>query len=123
MWWWKRPGAVAEGPGAEFEVQARTMLVTVVVSTLVWLSVTFLTRPEPDEKLRAFYERVRPGGPGWSRVSVAMGLGREGIPGGALSFANWGLAVVLVYAALFGIGKRGSASASATPAALAGLPA
>ena len=105
MWWFKRPGAVAEGPGAEFEIQAKTMLVTVVVSTVVWLAVTFLTKPEPDEKLRSFYDRVRPGGPGWARVSTAMGLGREGIPGGALSFANWGLAIVLVYSALFGIGK------------------
>ena len=105
MWWFKRPGAVAPGPGADFEAQAKTMLVTVVVSTLVWVAVTFLTKPEPDEKLRSFYERVRPGGPGWARVSTAMGLGREAIPGGALSFANWGLAVVLVYSALFGIGK------------------
>ena len=46
--------------------------VTVVVSTLVWLSVTFLTRPEPDEKLRAFYERVRPGGPGWARTFPSL---------------------------------------------------
>ncbi len=105
MRWFKRPGAVAAGPGAELEVQAKTMLVTVVVSTIVWLAVTFLTKPEPEEKLRAFYDRVRPGGPGWARVSTAMGLGREAIPGGALSFANWGLAVVLVYSALFGIGK------------------
>ena len=81
------------------------MLVTVVLSTLVWVTVTFLTKPEPDEKLRSFYERVRPGGPGWARVSTAMGFGREQIPGGALSFANWGLAVVLVYSSLFGIGK------------------
>lgn len=105
MAWFARPGAVAAGPGGDFEAQAKTMLVTVLVSTIVWVAVTFLTKPEPDEKLRSFYERVRPGGPGWARVSTAMGLGREAIPGGALSFANWGLAVVLVYSALFGIGK------------------
>ena len=105
MWWFKRPGVVTPGPGADFEAQAKTMLVTVVLSTLVWVTVTFLTKPEPDEKLHSFYERVRPGGPGWARVSKAMGFGREQIPGGALSFANWGLAVVLVYSSLFGIGK------------------
>jgi len=105
MRWFERPGAVAAGPGAELEVQAKTMLATVLVSTAVWLAVTFLTRPEPDATLRSFYGRVRPGGPGWARVSAAMGLGREPIPGGALSFANWGLAVVLVYSALFGIGR------------------
>ena len=36
------------------------MLITVAVSTVVWLAVTFMTRPEPDAKLEAFYQRVRP---------------------------------------------------------------
>ncbi len=105
MAWFARPGAIAPGPGADFEAQAKTMLVTVVVSTIVWVTVTYLTKPEPDEKLRSFYARVRPGGPGWARVSAAMGHGREPIPGGALSLANWALSAVLVYASLFGIGK------------------
>lgn len=30
------PGAIAPGPGADFGAQAKTMLVTVVVSTIVW---------------------------------------------------------------------------------------
>ena len=41
------------------------MLATVGASTVVWLVVTFATRPEEDEVLRAFYLRVRPGGRGW----------------------------------------------------------
>src|SRR5439155_20101459 len=48
---------------------AVTMLITIVVSTITWLAVTYLTPPEPDETLNAFYTRVRPGGPGWARVS------------------------------------------------------
>ena len=93
------------GPGAEFEQQAIVMLVTVVATTVVWLSVTFLTAPEPDATLDAFYTRVRPGGPGWARVSARLGFGREPIPGGAMSFLNWALGIILVYTALFGIGK------------------
>ncbi len=93
------------GPGGEFEQQAIVMLVTVVATTLVWLAVTFLTAPEPDATLDAFYTRVRPGGPGWARVSARLGFGREPIPGGAMSFLNWGLGILLVYTALFGIGK------------------
>jgi solute:Na+ symporter, SSS family len=89
----------------EFRIQAIVMLVTVAVSTAVWIAVTFATQPEPDATLNAFYERVRPGGPGWAAVSRRLGYGRESIPGGAMSFANWGLGVVLVYSALFGIGK------------------
>ncbi len=89
----------------EFRVQALVMLVTVAVSTVVWVAVTFLTKPEPDATLDGFYRRVRPGGPGWAHVSKRLGLGREEIPGGAMSLANWFLGIVLVYSALFGIGK------------------
>jgi SSS family solute:Na+ symporter len=84
---------------------ATIMLVTVACSTLVWLTVTLLTRPEPDAVLDAFYRRVRPGGPGWARVSARLGFGREPIPGGALAWTNWIAGIVAVYATLFGIGK------------------
>jgi len=84
---------------------ATIMLVTVTCSTLCWLTVTLLTRPEPDAVLDAFYRRVRPGGPGWARVSARLGFGREPIPGGALAWTNWIAGIVAVYATLFGIGK------------------
>lgn len=89
----------------EFRIQALVMLTTVLVSTIVWVAVTYLTPPEPDATLDAFYERVRPGGPGWAAVSKRLGHGTEGIPGGAMSWANWLLGIVLVYSALFGIGQ------------------
>src|SRR3954463_9705088 len=38
-------------------VIAVTMLVTITVTTIVWLIVTYLTKPEPDETLDAFYLR------------------------------------------------------------------
>ncbi len=84
---------------------ATIMLVTVAVSTVVWVSVTYLTAPEPDSVLEPFYRRVRPGGAGWSRISQQTGFGREGIAGGALAWTNWIAGVVAVYATLFGIGK------------------
>ena len=75
------------------------------VSTVVWLAVTFMTAPEPDATLDAFYLRVRPGGPGWAQVSERLGLGREKTPGGALAWTNWIAGVTAVYSTLFGIGK------------------
>ena len=81
------------------------MLITVLLSTVIWLTVTYMTAPETKEVLESFYLRVRPGGPGWARVSEAMGLGRESIPGGALAWTNWIAGIVAVYASLFGIGK------------------
>ena len=84
---------------------AWVMLVTVAISTIVWVSVTYLTRPEPDAVLDAFYRRVRPGGPGWRAVSARLGFGREGIPGGGLAWTNWLAGIIAVYSTLFGIGK------------------
>jgi len=71
----------------------------------VWVVTTFSTAPEPDRILQSFYRRVRPGGPGWARVSQRLGYGREPIPGGALAWTNWIAGIVAVYATLFGIGK------------------
>ena len=92
-------------PAGDLRSDAYVMLITVVVSTVVWLSVTFMTAPEPDSKLEAFYERVRPGGPGWRRISEKLGYGGESIPGGALAWTNWLAGIVAVYSSLFGIGK------------------
>ena len=96
------PAVVSAGGAAG---DAWLLLLTVAASTVVWVSVTFLTSPEPDGVLDAFYRRVRPGGPGWARVSQRLGFGREPIPGGALNWTNWLAGVVAVYATLFGIGK------------------
>jgi Na+/proline symporter len=92
-------------PAGDLRADAWVMLVTVAVSTVVWLGVTFATKPEPDRVLEAFYRRVRPGGPGWAVVSERIGFGRESIPGGALAWTNWIAGIVAVYSSLFGIGK------------------
>src|SRR6202022_1674308 len=62
-------------PDGDLRTDAWVMLITVIVSTIIWLSVTFMTAPEPDSKLEAFYERVRPGGPGWRRIAEKLGYG------------------------------------------------
>src|SRR5690606_17963386 len=80
-------------------------LVTTGVTTVVWVTVTLLTQPTSEETLLAFYRQVRPGGPGWRRISEAAGFGREPIAGGALSWINWVAGVVCVYASLFGVGR------------------
>lgn len=81
------------------------LLGTVLVTTVAWVASTFATSPEPASVLESFYKRVRPGGPGWARISERLGYGREPIPGGAYAWANWLAGVVAVYATLFGIGK------------------
>jgi Na+/proline symporter len=86
-------------------IQTYVMLITMSLSTVTWLTVTYLTKPEPDATLDAFYRKVRPGGPGWRRVSERLGFGGETIPGGALAWTNWLAGIIAVYASLFGIGK------------------
>ena len=95
------PRFAANDPNAD----AWIMIGTVAVTTVTWLVATFLTSPEPDAVLDAFYRRVRPGGPGWRRVAERLGYGRESIPGGALAWTNWIAGIVAVYTTLFGLGK------------------
>jgi SSS family solute:Na+ symporter len=83
---------------------ALAMLLTVGISSVVWISVTLLTPPEPDAVLDAFYRRVRPGGRGWRRVADRLGFQGDQIPGGVLSWVNWVAGVAAVYASLFGLG-------------------
>jgi Na+/proline symporter len=76
------------------------LLITTGITTVVWLAVTYATQPEPQTTLRAFYARVRPGGPGWRAVvPEAEGEGRLGA-----GLVQWAIGCVVVYLGLFGIG-------------------
>src|SRR6478672_8306679 len=83
---------------------AYLMLVTVGVTTIAWLAVTWLTPPEPDPTLHAFYRRVRPHGRGWRPIAAAVGIPASPGSLGAELF-NAVLGCVLVYSALFGVGE------------------
>src|SRR5262249_20407234 len=83
---------------------AYLILITVGVTTLVTLAVTFMTPAEPMEKLVEFYRKVRPEGPGWKRVALQSGATSKSHGGLALQFANWFLGCVLIYGFLFGVG-------------------
>jgi solute:Na+ symporter, SSS family len=82
---------------------AMTLVVTTAVTTAVWLAATFGTRPEPREKLAAFYEKVRPAGPGWRRIvgAEAVAEHRGEIPRNLLF---WVLGTVFVYSIMFATG-------------------
>lgn len=85
---------------------AYLMLVTVGITTFVWVAVTMLTPAEPIEKLSAFYRRVRPEGPGWNKIAAVTGLTASHAEGKlATQFFNFFLGCLLIYGSLFGIGK------------------
>ncbi len=45
------------------------LVIGVGITTLAWVGVTFLTTPSDSQTLFRFYDIVRPGGPGWRRVT------------------------------------------------------
>ena len=84
---------------------AYILLTTVVVTTLAWVVVTYLTGPEPQQKLIAFYEQVRPAGPGWAPVRPLVNPAHaEPSESIKQQFANWVVGCTLIYSSLFGIG-------------------
>jgi Na+/proline symporter len=82
---------------------AMTLIYTTIATTIVWIVVTFATKPEPRETLHAFYRKVHPGGPGWAVVSAETGIVP---PPGELTRATicWIFGVALVYSIMFGTG-------------------
>ncbi len=85
---------------------AYLMLVTVGITSVVWITVTMFTQPEPIEKLVAFYRRVRPEGPGWNGIAAQAELAEAHAQGRlSLQIFNWILGCALIYGSLFGIGK------------------
>ncbi|MEW6193581.1 MAG: sodium:solute symporter family protein [Bacteroidota bacterium] len=80
------------------------LLITVAVTTMVWLVVTFLTDPEPKEVLLKFYRKVRPNAAMWGPIAkeaVDVIPERDGI----FNLINWLTGVAMIYSFLLGIGK------------------
>jgi len=82
--------------------------VIVLITTIVWLLVTFMTKPDDDQKLIEFYKKTRPGGPGWKRIVNLPNFKNEkvynktwAVPRGILCMLVGCLAI---YSALFSTG-------------------
>jgi SSS family solute:Na+ symporter len=90
-----------EGKPVEF---AWLLLITVSVTTVVWLLVTLVTRPEPKETLLSFYRRVRPNPAFWGPIASEAGV-EESQHDGLFNFSNWVAGCLMIYGFLFGAGK------------------
>jgi len=86
------------------------LVLGVAITTAGWIGITYLTRPSDLRTLISFYRKVRPGGPGWTKVlRMAQEQGIESIvPEGKWEVPMEMLCVVLgilfVYSSLFAIG-------------------
>ncbi|HEX4274081.1 MAG TPA: sodium:solute symporter family protein [Bryobacteraceae bacterium] len=120
-WWrinaWSEVSAMAAAFAASFALQtvfhldsddpiqfAHLILITVAFTTVVWLAATFLTAPETDATLLGFYRRVRPSVFGWSPVA-RLAPEVKGSSDLGWNLLDWLAGCVLIYGALFGIGK------------------
>jgi SSS family solute:Na+ symporter len=100
-WLFGRP-EIFSGSGTV--VFAKTILTTTAASTVVWITVTLLTKPESDEILLTFYRKVRPQISGWRPIAVRA----PEIPETrdlARNLKCWVLGTVMTYCALFGVGR------------------
>lgn len=82
---------------------ALNLLLTTILTTAVWVMVTFATKPEPHDTLIAFYRRVRPAGMGWRAFADETGIRA---PDGEMTrnAASWILGIILVYSIMFATG-------------------
>jgi len=81
-----------------------TLYPTVAGTTIIWLIVTYITKPVNEEHLLNFYRRAHPGGYGWQRIAEKL-PDVKGDAGFFRLFIDWILGVILVYSALFGVGQ------------------
>ncbi len=87
-------------------------LIIVLVTTIVWIVVTFLTKPEDKAILNSFYKKTQPGGPGWKKILdqarkdkidiIERGADKWAVPSGILAMI---LGCIFVYGAMFATGN------------------
>jgi Na+/proline symporter len=80
------------------------MITTVAITTVVWLAVTYLTKPESRETLVAFYRRTRPSKTGWAPIA-ALAPDVKVSADGLSNLLDWIAGCALIYGVLFGTGK------------------
>ena len=90
---------------------ALKFILVVFLTTIVWVTVTLVTKPNDEKVLIDFYKKVRPGGPGWKKIvasAVSKGLMKEeeidadwDLPIGLLCMS---LGSIAVFSVLFSMG-------------------
>jgi hypothetical protein len=89
--------------GGDAVVTAKTTLITAGVTSIAWIIGTFATKPEPAEKLVAFYRRVHPSIYGWKPIAQLCPE-LDPVRDFVANASNWVAGCVMVYSAMFGIG-------------------
>lgn len=111
-WFWSRINAwseisamIAAAAGSVYANYAgydfaSSIIFTTIFSTIIWLSVTFLTPRESDETLRRFYRKVKPMG-GWKKYSDGAASEDRLLP----SVINIAMSLASIFFFLYGLGQ------------------
>ena len=83
-----------------------SILYGVLITTIGWLIVTFLTKPEPMSTLTKFYQQIKPAAFGWKPVINSNNFNKADIEVGQLplEIACTILGTITVYSTLFFFG-------------------
>lgn len=82
----------------------------VLITTIIWLTVTFMTQPETKKTLFNFYQKIQPGGPGWKKtindaeadnVEIITDKQPWNVPSGILAML---VAIIFIYSIMFSTG-------------------
>lgn len=83
----------------------------VLITTIVWVVVTYVTQPESKAVLQMFYKKIQPGGPGWNKVvneakeeNIEIVSTNEGwsVPSGIVAMM---VGCVFIYSIMFATGN------------------
>jgi len=83
----------------------------VLITTIIWIVVTYATQPETKIVLQGFYKKIQPGGPGWSKVvneakaeNIEIVNTKEGwsVPSGIIAML---VGCVFIYSIMFATGN------------------
>ena len=84
---------------------ALKFVIIVFLNTLIWMVVTFVTKPTDEKVLIKFYEKIRPGGPGWKDIAEKADITDAekdwNVPAG---LACMSLGSVAIYSLMFATG-------------------
>ena len=80
-----------------------SLFLIVGFTTVVWIAVTFMTKPTDIETLKKFFIRIHPGG-WWKPVAEQLPDVKQDSGYGKL-IIDWVAGILLVYNVLFGLGK------------------
>jgi Na+/proline symporter len=86
---------------------ALKFIIVVFLNTVVWVVVTLFTKPSTEEILITFYEKTRPGGPGWKNIAKKTNLTtveREKDWNIPIGLACMSLGCLAIFSLLFSIG-------------------